>query len=450
MLYGDFKRKQMYSLESIGKVEGTPPLPLPKSKGKALKQYQIYGNSLQNGTLTEIESVGDKILPEEYQEVEYIESTGTQYIDTQFIPNQDTRMFLDCGIKRIASERYIGSSTTSGRAFSIGHDTTDLSVRYYSNTVFTYNISTGRHILDLNKNLLYVDNVLVKTFTKTTFTSNAQISICQYGSDANYRAELKIYSSKIWDNDTLVRDFVPCYRKSDNVIGMYDLVTNTFFTNAGDGTFLKGADLNHYKIPIISYNDTDCGIVDLGSLTWTGGSSYFSARLNGIKHAPSASSKGNIYCKPYENATALNVFLEEKDKAIAAHYELDYIWIRDTEYTDPALFKAHLNGVYLYYELGTSTSLSPLEVKYIYLNEPLRKTGDVADYIDFKRQKVVRNVEVIDNTGTLPIEQSLRPLATPTEETISLPEILTAKDTCILSVGTSVQPSKMYAEYIKK
>lgn len=69
MLYRNFKEEEMRNLENIKTVEGIPPLTLPKSKGKSLKDYKIYGNSYQR-------------LPQEYQEVEYIESTGTQWIDT--------------------------------------------------------------------------------------------------------------------------------------------------------------------------------------------------------------------------------------------------------------------------------------------------------------------------------------------------------------------------------
>ena len=41
----------------------------------------------------------------------------------------------------------------------------------------------------------------------------------------------------------LIRDMYPCYRKSDNVIGMYDVVNAVFYTNSGTGTFVKGADV---------------------------------------------------------------------------------------------------------------------------------------------------------------------------------------------------------------
>jgi hypothetical protein len=42
---------------------------------------------------------------------------------------------------------------------------------------------------------------------------------------------------------TLVCDLIPCYRKSDGVIGMYDLVRGLFLTNAGSGSFTKGANV---------------------------------------------------------------------------------------------------------------------------------------------------------------------------------------------------------------
>ena len=39
-------------------------------------------------------------------------------------------------------------------------------------------------------------------------------------------------------------DLVPCYRKIDNVIGMYDIINETFYTNASsDGSFTKGGDV---------------------------------------------------------------------------------------------------------------------------------------------------------------------------------------------------------------
>ena len=42
-----------------------------------------------------------------------------------------------------------------------------------------------------------------------------------------------VYYYRLYTSEGLARDMVPCYRKSDSKNGMYDLVTNTFFTDAG-------------------------------------------------------------------------------------------------------------------------------------------------------------------------------------------------------------------------
>lgn len=56
----------------------------------------------------------------------------------------------------------------------------------------------------------------------------------------------KIYKFALNINNILVRNMIPARRNSDNVLGMYDTVTNTFFTNSGSGTFIAGPTLNVY------------------------------------------------------------------------------------------------------------------------------------------------------------------------------------------------------------
>jgi hypothetical protein len=59
----------------------------------------------------------------------------------------------------------------------------------------------------------------------------------------NKGVKLKLHYFRIYQNDTLIYDFVPCYRRSDSVAGMYNVVTDTFYTNAGSGTFIVGGDV---------------------------------------------------------------------------------------------------------------------------------------------------------------------------------------------------------------
>ena len=69
-------------------ASGVPPITLQKCKNANLVDYKIYGESIQ------------QLLPSEYQQVEYIESTGTQCIDTGFIPNQNTSVRLEYALTK--------------------------------------------------------------------------------------------------------------------------------------------------------------------------------------------------------------------------------------------------------------------------------------------------------------------------------------------------------------
>lgn len=100
----------------------------------------------------------------------------------------------------------------------------------------------------------------------------------------------------------------------------------------------------------------------------------------------------------------------------------------------------------------TATAYEPYKgsiTEHVYLNEPLRKVGDYADYIDFKGQKVMRQIEVLDDTGTKSIDESLRVVSPPTEESITLPALKTFKGTSIMSVNTTIQPSNIKTKYVR-
>ena len=58
------------------------------------------------------------------------------------------------------------------------------------------------------------------------------------GNYADYYCSAKFKEIQIYENDILVRDFIPCIRKQDNKPGLYDIVNNVFYTNQGTGEFL--------------------------------------------------------------------------------------------------------------------------------------------------------------------------------------------------------------------
>lgn len=85
-------------------------------------------------------------------------------------------------------------------------------------------------------------------------------------------ALMKLYYCKWYDGNTLIRDFIPCYRKSDNEVGLYDIVGNQFYTNSGSGEFLYGppiVNIDGYKQ--LTHIESDGNAYLNTGLTWDDG-----------------------------------------------------------------------------------------------------------------------------------------------------------------------------------
>ena len=88
---------------------------------------------------------------------------------------------------------------------------------------------------------LYKTNGVNTTKARVSGEEIADKNILLFSNSAsNTGVVAKIYYLKIYDGNTLVRDFTP-YVSDDGEYGLYDNVTNQFFGNAGEGTF--GADV---------------------------------------------------------------------------------------------------------------------------------------------------------------------------------------------------------------
>jgi hypothetical protein len=91
---------------------------------------------------------------------------------------------------------------------------------------------------DMSNYYLKVNNVTLMSGTSSTAISenNLYIFACNGGGTAKQFGKYKLFSCKIYQNNELIKNFVPCYRKSDNEPGLYDTVNNEFKTNSGTGT----------------------------------------------------------------------------------------------------------------------------------------------------------------------------------------------------------------------
>ena len=187
-------------------------------------------------------------LPNEYQEVEYLEATGRQRIDTDIYTSKSDNTEYDTvvGYWTLNKTRqlmgadygaYFGVS--SNNHYEVYNESRIIpSTSEYDVIHFQQDIANRRQILTVNGTEVIRDNF-------TNWRVNL-ISIFALGTSeqwGSYQCRCRLKMFRITRNQTILRDFVPCYRKSDGEIGMYDTVSKTFFTNQGTGTFLKGADV---------------------------------------------------------------------------------------------------------------------------------------------------------------------------------------------------------------
>lgn len=182
-----------------------------------------------------------------YTQLEYIESHGTEYFDTGFVPDGDSHVVVDFEVATGSFGTLFGARVTSStNAFAIWVDTT-VNDSYqafpqYGNVVFNTKpiaINVGQKLTyELNKGVATVGGT-TQTFTNQTFSAGCNLALFAINTNGvvdDRRTTGKLYSAKVYDNGTLIRDYIPCLNASGTV-GLWDDVNGVFYSNAGSGTF---------------------------------------------------------------------------------------------------------------------------------------------------------------------------------------------------------------------
>lgn len=244
-----------------------------------------------------IENFTKRNLPAGYTQVEYIESDGTGYFDTGFTPNQDTRMVVDFEVLSTnTSESHISSARTNGGTplWTLYYDGSKYATRYGTGAVQTISspVGAGRHVFDKNKNVLSIDGKTVNTVTYATFTVASTLTIfCRNdGTAKNAHIKGRLRSYFLYDNGTLVRDYVTCVNSAGKA-GLYDMVNGVF--SAGVGTFTAGSTYKGVARKIIK---AYIGIGGIARPCWGGGELAYYGTVTALGFAKwklSATTVGN-------------------------------------------------------------------------------------------------------------------------------------------------------------
>lgn len=212
----------------------TVKLPLLSGDGYAVFAYS-------HDEISEIQQEGYTLL-------NYIEATGTQYIDTGISGGSSTAY-------EIVFDPLAGWVNEYEQYFAGSHaETPKIFHRFWADNVATNNVQlecgngTGNNVLfgqDSGKHTVKFDGVDVWVdgakagywVTTPGGWGDSSWYVFSSSTEPNLCATMRLYSLKMYKDGELVRDFVPAKRTPDGTFGLLDQVSGTFFENAGTGAF---------------------------------------------------------------------------------------------------------------------------------------------------------------------------------------------------------------------
>lgn len=230
------------------------------SNGELVAQT-AHAEVTQNGTIdttlnnSVTVNVSGARIPSAYQEVEYIDTNGTDaYIITDYTPVRYDNIYASFSLNAAPSQ----GSTESQAFFQAGMGDYSYVLLYskpgnYTSFYYKYFATGGatekKYSVVLNRFHILQTSDGFATFGGGSIGSNYgdaldgnDTEICIGNNKSGTRAPLnaKIGQFMIRNSATIKLNLIPCVRKSDNVVGMYDAVSETFYTNAGSGAFVAG------------------------------------------------------------------------------------------------------------------------------------------------------------------------------------------------------------------
>ena len=218
-----------------------------------------------------VEAVFAISVPSGYTELEYIKSTGTQYIDTGIAKTSQVFDIKTRVSYADTNGRYLfgtsGSSPNYCGRYSNG--------KFELNNTYSTLVSRANVIYDLH----YYGNGTRTYFTISTSDANTETLSAGAGStgERNYsilsngrlNSAIKgnIYYYELSVGNVLKFKGIPAKRNSDEAVGMYDMVSGNFYPSNTTTAFIAGPEIPTIKIATTAYNTAQFNpvVTDLNS-----------------------------------------------------------------------------------------------------------------------------------------------------------------------------------------
>jgi len=184
-------------------------------------------------------------LPSGYVQLKSITSTGSQYIQTGMLPSTSTTVEMDFNTGPNGTDTMFFGQAWNASQYLFCKKSDKYAFYGSGGQVSPLNPNTDAHVSITAENKFIIDyGSVAYTSTVSRAVSSSKFNIFA-DCDGGHKGSWTLYSLKIWNGGTAMRDFVPALRESDNAVGLYDVVGNTFYANSGSGAFISDKSLYH-------------------------------------------------------------------------------------------------------------------------------------------------------------------------------------------------------------
>ena len=209
--------------------------------------YEDANSIVVGGKTIEIQEINGS----GYTFCEYIESSGTQWIDTGWVHGANSTIVLDVNLTNSSRDSYIavfGSmnpnySNNAWTFFCRFNGTAKPTLARTGNEGQGSNLKYGKRITIIanGTKAAWTGDNTTNSVTSSGTANEGVITMALFtnheGTRYNRHCVMKLYGAKFYTGDVMERDFVPAKRNSDNVYGLYDRVNGVFYASVGSGNF---------------------------------------------------------------------------------------------------------------------------------------------------------------------------------------------------------------------
>ena len=224
--------------------------------------------------------------------LQYLDAPKNACIDTGFAPNNNTRVVFDVTVRGTLESWFGVSDDSSGnwwktKVFGVSNDGRGV-YSGFGNLGGTAGsvAANGRHTIEFDKGVFKVDSATHTTHSGQTFQLSRSLYLFADNRPNGVNTKdgtVRFHSCQIYDNGTLVRDYVPVLYGGEACL--FDKVNREYARNIGSGAFAAGPSsgekIDFYNTTLAAIDDT----IDLAghslSLAHAAGTGTFTDTVGG-------------------------------------------------------------------------------------------------------------------------------------------------------------------------